>query len=384
MTLPRLPYGEGLREAVAAEPLPSSPRSRVWRVTLRGGERVVVKQVTDQGGAGSWRPAGVAQAVRAGDASAEADGRFAREVAGLRAAGRALAGGEPVAPAVLGVDAAARVMVLEFVEDRGAPADWMPGFADALARLHARGTAGDAAVLPAWRGPSEADVEAFLRFAAALGAPAPGGIEDELGGLVRRLDLPARDPAGPAGLDPAGAGAARPVGLLHGDPCPGNDLWSSGGVRFVDFEQAAVGDGLVELAYLRIGFPTCWCAMGVPGASAAEVEGIYRDSWRRVTGREVAGDVVDACAGWLVRGDALVERAHRESVDHLARAVAADFDWGYVSARERLAYRLGVVAGLAGGGPLEHLGRLCGDLRHRLLARWPALRPLPGPDTRPR
>jgi hypothetical protein len=155
-------------------------------------------------------------------------------------------------------------------------------------------------------------------------------------------------------------------------------------VRFVDFEQAAVGDGLVELAYLRIGFPTCWCAMGVPAAPAGELEGIYRDSWRRVTGRDVAGDVVDACAGWLVRGDALVERAHRESVDHLARAVAADFDWGYVSARERLAYRLGVVAGLAGGGPLERLGRLCDDLRERLPVRWPALRPLPGPDTRPR
>jgi aminoglycoside phosphotransferase (APT) family kinase protein len=350
----------------------------VWRVTLRGGERVVVKQITDKGGAGSWRPAGAAEGVRggSGEVSAEADGRFAREVAGLRAAGRALAGSGPVAPAVLEVDAAARVMVLEFVEDRGAPADWMPGFAAALARLHARGTAGDTAVLPAWRGPSGADVEAFLRFADALGVAVAGGVEDELAGMVRRVGRPVPDPAE--------CGAAGRFGLLHGDPCPGNDLWTSDGVRFVDFEQAALGDGLVELAYLRIGFPTCWCAMAVPAAPAAEVEAVYRDSWRRATGRDVAGDAVDACAGWLVRGDALVERAHRESVDHLARAVAADFDWGYVSARERLAYRLGVVAELAGGGDrLGRFGRLCAELRERLVARWPGLRALPGPDSRP-
>jgi hypothetical protein len=385
-----LPYGEELRatvgEPVAAEPLPSSPRSRVWRVGLRSGERVVVKQITDKGAAGSWGagsggPAGTPVAEMAA-ASAEADARFAREVAGLRRAGlpvpRAadgMGGGAgdlvAVAPAVVGVDAVARVMVLEFLEDREAPADWMPGYAEALARLHARGLApagaGDTEDLPGWRGPSEGDVEAFLRFAAGVGVPGTGGVEGELGGVVERLRV---------------TGA---VGLLHGDPCPGNDLWTAGGVRFVDFEQASVGNGLVELAYLRIGFPTCWCAMGVPGAAAAEVEGIYRETWRRVTGREVAGELVDACVGWLVRGDALVERAHRESVDHLARAVAGDFEWGYVSARERLAYRLGVVAGLAGAGSgLERVGRWCAELRERMTVRWPDLRPLPGADSRPR
>lgn len=390
MILDRLPYGEELRaavgEPVAAESLPSSPRSRVWRVGLRSGERVVVKQITEQGAAGSWSGEGWDGATATPSAPAEADARFAREVAGLRVAG------EAVAPAVLEVDAGARVMVLEYVEDLGAPADWMPGYAEALARLHARGlvagretvlgnrsatggvgnaggaaSAGDLEVLPGWRGPSGVDVEAFLRFAAAVGVPGGGGVEGELGGVVERL-----------GAVPAAAG------LVHGDPCPGNDLWMAGGVRFVDFEQASRGNGLVELAYLRIGFPTCWCAMGVPGASAAEVEGIYRETWRRVTGRDVAGDLVDACVGWLIRGDALVERAHRESVDHLARAVAGDFEWGYVTARERLAYRLGVVAELAGGGALERVGRWCGELRERLVARWPGLRPLPGPDSRPR
>lgn len=405
MALQQLPYGEELREAVgeavAAEPLQSSPRSHVWRVTLRGGERVIVKQITDKGAAGSWgadSPGSVgAGPAGAGETSAEekaeADARFAREVAGLRLAGRAVPRGEvargeaavpaarngavggagdrvAVAPEVLATDTTARVMVLELVKDLGAPADWMPGYAEALARLHARGLVAEAGELPGWRGPAGADVEAFLRFAAALDGLASDDVEGELAGVIARLD---------------GAGPGN-AALLHGDPCPGNDLWTAGGVRFVDFEQAALGNGLVELAYLRIGFPTCWCAMGVPGASAAEVEVVYRETWRRVTGREVAGSVLDACVGWLIRGDALVERAHRESVDHLARAVQEDFEWGYISARERLAYRLGVVAELAGtdgDGRLERVGRWCAELLGRLNARWPGLRPLPGPEARP-
>ncbi|WP_049569600.1 phosphotransferase [Streptomyces sp. SBT349] len=347
-----LPISGELRSLVGspteATLLDSSPRSRVWRVELRGGGRVIVKQIADGGGAGPG-----------------ADARFAREVAALRLAARATR--PAVAPALLGTDPASRVMVLEHLDDLGVADDWMPGYAESLARLHALTGPPDAGTLPAWSGPTAADAESFLALAKALDVPVPPAVPRELADLIDRLD-------------PASHHA-----LLHGDPCPGNDLRTATGVRFVDFEQASLGNGLVELAYFRIGFPTCWCAMSVTAAPLAEVEDVYRATWRSLTGTDVPGDLADACAGWLIRGDALVERAHRESVDHLARVPTEDFAWGHVSARERLVHRLGVVAGQTRDHDRLHaLGHLSAALAARLRERWPTLRPLPAHDTRPR
>lgn len=349
----RVPISDELRSALGspteATLLDSSPRSRVWRVGLRDGGRMIVKQITDGGGGGT-RPDG--------------DARYAREVAALRLAARATR--PTVAPALLGTDPASRVMVLEYLDDLGAVDDWLPGYAESLARLHALTGPADTGTLPAWSGPTAADADSFLALAKALDVPVPPAVTNELAGLIDRLD-PAPHHA-----------------LLHGDPCPGNDLRTATGVRFVDFEHASLGNGLVELAYLRIGFPTCWCAMSVTGSPLAEAEGVYRATWRSLTGTDVPGDLADACAGWLIRGDALVERAHRESVDHLARVPAQDFEWGYVSARERLVHRLGVVAGLTRDHDRLHaLGRLSAALAVRLLERWSTLRPLPTQDTRP-
>ncbi|MEV6677295.1 phosphotransferase [Streptomyces erythrochromogenes] len=347
----RVPFHDVLLSTVGtpeqAELLDSSPRSRVWRVRLTGSRVVIVKQVTD-----------------AGDTSADADTRFAREVAGLRLAGRGR--GPSVAPALLATDPSVRVMVLEHLDDLGRTDDWMPGYAESLARLHALTVPADAGALPLWSGPTAADAESFLALARALDVPVPSVVPDELAGLLERLD-PTPHHA-----------------LLHGDPCPGNDLRTADGVRFVDFERASLGNGLVELAYFRIGFPTCWCAMSVTAAPLAEVEDVYRSTWRGLTGKDVPGDLADACAGWLIQGDALVERAHRGTADQFARVPAEDFEWGYVSARERLVHRLGVVADMTRDHDHLHaLGRLSSAMAGGLLRRWSDLRPLPAHDARP-
>ncbi|MFD7867708.1 phosphotransferase family protein [Streptomyces sp. NPDC057682] len=347
----RVPFTEQLRSAVGtprrATLLDSSPRSRVWRVRLADGRQVAVKQITDDGAPG-----------------VDAGSRFAREVAALRLAGRATA--PAVAPVLLATDPEVRIMVLELLDTSAQPEDWLPGYAEALARLHALTGPDDAGTLPAWAGPTAADAESFLALARALDVPVPPRVPDELDALLVRLD-PAPHHA-----------------LLHGDPCPGNDVHTAGGVRFLDFEGASLGNGLIELAYLRIGLPTCWCAMSVTGAPLAEAEGIYRSTWRDLTGREVPGDLADACAAWLIRGDSLVERAERGTVDQFARVPGKDFEWGYITARERLVHRLDVVAGLARDHDgLESLGRLCSDLANRLLTHRPAPRPLPTHRTRP-
>lgn len=336
----RLPFGEELR-AKLGEPsnvrrLHSSPRSRVWLVELAG-ERAIVKQITRRG----RLPVA----------------RYERETAALRLAGRAT---PAVAPALLGTDDSERVLVLEFLERCHPGPDWPVAYAEALARLHATTGPGDAGALPLWQAPGTADAEAFLRFAAALGI-GDRAAEDELTGLVARL------------------GAVGWFALLHGDPCPGNDLHlGGGGVRFVDYEAASLGNGLQELAYLRIGFPTCWSASALPPALLDEAEAAYRRAWQATTGAPVEGSLADACAGWLIRGDSLVEAAHRGKADQLARAVRQDWDWGPPTARERLVYRLGVVASLAGDeSGLGAFGRFAAALRTRMLARWPSLRPLP-------
>jgi phosphotransferase family enzyme len=112
-----LSLGDDLRNPLGVptviREIASSERSRVWLVEF-GDEPAVVKQVA--GGA---------------DASA----RFRREIAALTVA----ASVRPViVPELLGMDADARVMVLEYVAHTGpTAAGWHADYATALARLHA-------------------------------------------------------------------------------------------------------------------------------------------------------------------------------------------------------------------------------------------------------
>lgn len=341
------PLGEDLRAALGSPAvirrLSSSPRSRVWLAEFDGSP-AIIKQIT--GGA-------------------DAGARFAREVAALRLAGRV----RPfVVPSVLGTDPGGRVMVLEYLAELSqAPApDWMTEYATALARLHAATGPDDVGALPAWTGPSQADARAFTRLAERLGVGVPAGLTASLDGLAERLN-------------PAGHHA-----LLHGDPCPGNAMRTGSGIMFVDLEQAALGDGCAELAYLRIGFPTCWCAKSVPGPVLRQAEAAYRSTWRTVTGTEAGRDLADACAGWLIRGDALVERAHRRRADQLARLPEEDWRWGTATARERLLHRLAVVAALGPDHPaLAELASVSSAMRERILALWPGLEELPVADDDP-
>ncbi|WP_331749117.1 aminoglycoside phosphotransferase family protein [Streptomyces sp. NBC_00046] len=335
----RLPFGDGLRAELGvprrSRRLASSPRSRVWRVELAGGP-AVVKQSVD---------------------GPDAEERYARELTALRLGARS---GTPLVPALLGADPGERVMVLEHLDHRRPSGDWIVGYASALARLHAVARPEDAGSLPRWQGPDGADAESFLGLAEALGVPVAPGVSGELDELVHRL------------------GRAPGHALLHGDPCPGNDLHTADGVRFIDFEQASLGSGLVELAYLRIGFPTCWCVTTAPAPLLDRAEAAYRTAWHTATGTELHDDLADACAGWLIRGDALVARARRGTTDHLARIPNRDWKWGTVTARQRLVHRLGVVGLLtADRADLSGLSRLSTDMRRSMLARWPKLQPVP-------
>ena len=287
----------------------------------------------------------------------EAAERYAREWAALKLSAHV---DPPVVPKLLAADPDERVLVLEYLEHQKPREDWVVDYAAALARLHASTSADAAGALPVWSGPTHEDVASFLGLAQALGVTVRPGVRDELDGLVDRL------------------GSALGHALLHGDPCPGNDMHTGDGIRFIDFEQAALGNGLVELAYLRIGFPTCWCVTAPTQPLLDAAEAAYRVAWRQATGADVQDGLTDACAGWLLRGDALVQRAQRGTTDHLARIPNRDWRWGTVTARQRLLHRLGVISRItADGGDLVGLGHLAADVRKGMLTRWPKLEPPP-------
>jgi hypothetical protein len=300
----------------------SSPRSRVWSAEFDG-TPVVVKQ-----------------SVGGGDE----EQRYERELIALRLAARA----EPrLAPEVLATDPDRRIMVLQRlpVRRRTMP-NWVV-YAEGLARLHQVTTVADVGALPAADVPTEADLAAFRGLCADFGLTTP---DDELDPLPQRL-----------------AGGHQ---LVHGDPCVGNALPVDGRTWFLDFEHAALGNGLTELAYLRIGFPTCWSLNVVPPEQLEAAEAAYL-----ALRPDVTGTVAEHCVGWLLRGDALVERAHRDGRDHLGRLLREDWRWGFVGARARFAHRLGVVGALT-EPEFAGTARLAEELRERVLARWPeAARP---------
>lgn len=298
--------------------LASSPGSQVWRVHL-GGEPAIVKQIL----------------------GARAEARFGREMAALQVAAD---GG--LAPAVLAADPGERVVVLEFL---AGATDELPGwdaYADALARLHALGGRANG-TLPAATVPAPEDVEAFRRLCSTVGVDVPAAAAEELDALLERL-----------------ARAPRSA-LLHGDPCVGNILTTDGRVRFVDFEQAALGEGAAELAYLRIGFPTCWFTPALDAAQIRSAEAAYRAAWRSADGTGEPGSLVDHCVAWLLRGDALVQRIERGQRDQFARLLTEDWQWGPLTGRQRLARRLDSVATLT-ADELPATSAVAAALRGRL------------------
>lgn len=259
------------------ERLKSGVRSRVWA----DGDRIV-KQVV-------------------GDAAA-----FEREVTALR-----LAGHTGVVPRVLEVDHDQRTVVLERLRSDPPREDWVVDYARGLARLHGATGPEHAGLLPRQEIP---DPVPFLRFVRAM--------EVEIGGAENELVF-----------EDTGR-----FDLLHGDPCAGNDMYTDQGARFVDLEGAALGDGLAEVVYLRIGFPTCATVTETPRALREAAEQAYFEE------RGFTAPLEDACVRWFVNGDALVQRAERDGTDHLARVVDEDWFWYSTTARGRLMYRARVVA----------------------------------------
>jgi hypothetical protein len=279
-------------------------------------------------------------------------------------------------PRLLGVDLDAGVLVLEDLgegvsladlltgDDSGAATAALNAYARSLARLHAE-TVGRA--------------EAFAAIGRKYGhVPAPGsnplekGVADMVPRFKQACDLVSvpldeafqRDAAT---IDRALSDPGPWLALNVSDACPDNHVLQGKSVRFFDFEFSNYGHALLDGAYLRVPFPTCWCAARIPDDVQAQAERIYRMELASAcplaaVDEEFEEAMLMACARWTI---ATVSWT-------LERTVREDDLWGLLSHRQRHILRLESLArSLEASGRLSEIKRVAAALARELRTRWP-------------
>ncbi len=274
-------------------------------------------------------------------------------------------------------DAAAGVIVFA---DLGADAPWLAAplqdgpasdaeaallsYATSLGRLHATTVgchetyaAAMQAGYPHARLP-QAISERWLARVIGIGPSLLGGAlpESELAVLSDRM----RDP-GPW------------LALVHGDPCPDNVLLTPQGATLLDFEFAAPGHALIDAAYWRMGFPTCWCAGRVPDTVVERVEQAYRDA--------VADAIPQALADAEFHREyavAVIVRLFASLEWHLDAALKSDSTWGIATKRNRILWHLqSAIEATQRSASLPGLRSVLQTWLTNLENRWPDVPPLP-------
>lgn len=296
-------------------------------------------------------------------------------------------------PRVIAAGAAPQLLVMEDLGDGSSVADALLGddpraaqdavigWAEAVADLHVatRGSRvqfrsaldarrGDVEVEESWMPSRIRDAERVLdRDCGSLGVNIPSGAIDELTGLVERL------------------GGGSDAALTPADACPDNNVRIGGRSVLIDFEGAQWRHIAWDVAYLRVPWPTCWCAWQLPDHVVARAIEAYRRvavaGFAAVEDDSFEHDLEAAVAGWSMI-------TATWSLDH---ALGTDFDSDVQldparptpTRRALILHRLGRAAE---SPELPALAELAADLRSTLQDRWgdvpldlaPAFRVPPG------
>jgi hypothetical protein len=288
---------------------------------------------------------------------------------------------QPDAPRFYGGDYAAGFFVLEDLgeqrslvealleEDARAAERALVAFSTSLGRLHAA----TASQLPRFDALLRSINPKFGVFTRAA-----TGIDDrmqQLHGLLEGLGV--RTAAGFArDLDEV-AGAIQDPGpflsYIHGDPCPDNVLWNGAELRLIDFEFGGFGHALMDGAYGRMMFPTCWCANRLPDEVVVKMEAAHRTAL--INGCPEAQDdrlfdaaLVRVCGYWLLT----------TLVRSLSRASEEDRTWGIATLRQRVVARLEAFRAMSNASDqLPALHDAATRLLDVLRRSWPDVPALP-------
>jgi hypothetical protein len=160
---------------------------------------------------------------------------------------------------------------------------------------------------------------------------------------------------------------------IHGDPCPDNVFDSSEQLRLIDFEFSRYSHALIDAAYARMIFPTCWCANRLPQAIVEQMENHYRMELVRGCPQAQEDPVweqalANICGYWLF--DTLSW--------HLEPALAEDQSWGIASLRQRILARLeAFISASETFGHCPAVRAAAGRLLYTLDKRWTETESLP-------
>jgi len=341
-----------------------------WRLDagerLRSGERSIVRRITGLSATGERADLVVKLFRTAGEG-------WVREVAALeclRGTGSAphlVASGD--APPVMIADFAGHgASVADTLQagDPEAAADAVRRWARALAGVHGasrelrprfrdelRAREGD---LPVAETRMAAVVEDAVRTldqeCAALGVAVPTGSFDALRGIGRRL---------------AGSGAAA---LTPSDTCPDNNVLVDDRLVLLDFEGAEWRHVAWDVAYLRVPWPTCWCAWRLPPQVVEDAIAGYREeaaaALPEVADGTFLGDVAAASVAWSLMSTMWFLPSLR------AGNPPPPPDRPAPPRLAVVAHRLAVAQGHAADGDCEPLGELAGRLAEAIAGTFGA------------
>lgn len=157
--------------------------------------------------------------------------------------------------------------------------------------------------------------------------------------------------------------------FTQGDACPDNCLFSSEGLRLLDFEGGRFDFALKDGIYGRVHFPTCWCLYRMPERVVAAMEQVYRAEL--VKGCPAAADdslfyaaVVEACVFWMLQA--------KKMLPPLTQMLERDRHLVGATDRERFVLRFLIAAQACEQyGHLEALGATARAMAQKLQTLWP-------------
>ncbi len=125
------------------------------------------------------------------------------------------------------------------------------------------------------------------------------------------------------------------LAYVHADACPDNVLDTGEALRLIDFETGRFGHALIDAAYGRMMFPSCWCANRLPSEMVQQMENTYRAIL--IQRCPIAEDdqifetaLVNVCGFWLLY----------TLTRHFESALEKDSDYGISTIRQRILARL--------------------------------------------
>ena len=357
-------FGGRVRLGVGEE-LRGSARSRVLRFPLleRPGaapESVIVKHTNSE--------------TFASEPGSDAAWQLFNDWASLQFLGQVEAS-EPLAPAFYGGDPQVGLYVMEDLKagtrldhlllgsDAEAAEAGLIVYARGHGRLHALTTGREAEYLPMRErlGPAASSNSyytyewlsaALYEIAGLLDVSVAPGAEEELQDLRSSLLAPDLFNA-----------------FVQSDAAPDNFLFDGANWRLLDFEGARYTHALLEAAYCRMPFPTCWCVYRMPESLIERMETVYRTEL--VKGCPAAEDdalfyrgLVGACVAWALSFHAMMRPLEKMlEQDRLLIAL---------SDRQRfLLYLNSAAQACTSFGHLQAVGdTLCACAR-QLTRRWP-------------